>query len=85
MNDKKRNIIESTEKNDFSKKPPIIKKNPQNNVQINALKNMISSASNEIQKIEIKPLKIEPVNQTGGILGFDFRGSINIKKNMLSR
>jgi hypothetical protein len=46
---------------------------------------MISSASNQIQKIEIQPLKIEPVSQKGGLLGFDFRGSINLKKNVVTK
>ena len=46
---------------------------------------MIANASNQIQKIEIQPLKIEPVNQIGGLKGFDFRGSINLKKNVLSK
>ena len=62
----------------------MVKRNNQNNEQIDALKNMISSASSQIQKIEIQPLKIEPVNQNG-LLGFDFRGSINLKKNVVSK
>lgn len=49
------------------------------------MKKMLSDTTNEIQKIEIQPLKIQPLSGNSQMLGFDFRGSINIKKNVLSK
>lgn len=49
------------------------------------MKKMLSNTTSEIQKILIQPLKIEPLSGNGQMLGFDFRGSINIKKNVLSK
>ncbi len=67
------------------KKPPLHKKSSQSNAQFEAMKDMISNNSNEIHKMEIQPLKIETLNQNGGLLGFDFRSGINLKKNILHK
>lgn len=65
------------------KKPPVAKKVGRNDGKFEEMKKMLFNTTNEIQKIEIQPLKIEPVGGNGQMLGFDFRGSINIKKNVL--
>lgn len=65
------------------KKPPIAKKTQQNTEKFEEMKKMLFNTTNEIQKIEIQPLKIEPFGGNNQMLGFDFRGSINIKKNVL--
>jgi hypothetical protein len=45
------------------------------------MKRMVSNASTSIKNLEIEPLKIESLGAKE-VMGFDFRGSINIKKNI---
>ena len=64
-------------------KEPILKKKKKASVGIGSefehIKNLIEGSKNNVKKIQVEPIATSKGNS---MVGFDYRGSINIRKNV---
>lgn len=63
--------------------PIQMKKQPKTNPELQKLRTQISGLQNNVEAIKVEPLQI--AKSGGGVMGMDFRGSFNIKKNIVQK